>query len=969
MEAAAPGEASVQDEAVDKSNFKECNQIAFYRRQKLLCPGKSLYRALLDSVTLSDENVKFQIIHEENKVLLQVEIYEIEGSIFRIKINEAAPLRARYEVPDVLIKEPTTQRLSVSQKEAGILVLTNVNKDYTLQVTANPFQVELHSKGETVLSTNSNGLLYFEHLQPPPSDRKSTAENEEAASDSSKEKQEDLGLWQEKFGSFLDFKAHGPSSVGVDFSLHGFDHVYGIPQHAESLLLKNTSDGDAYRLYNLDIFGHKIHDKIGIYGSVPLLLAHKPNRTSGIFWLNSSETLVDINTKAVAEIFVSGRISWVSIFDPLMNKSLIEKNSALLRFPLKHIQSGSAADTAKQRAVPLTDVRWMSESGIIDVFLLMGPTAFDIFKQFAQLTGTQALPPLFSLGYHQCRWNYEDEQDVKAVDAGFDEHDIPYDVIWLDIEHTDGKRYFTWDKKKFQNPKRMQELLRKKKRKLVVIVDPHIKADPMYALYSQGKDKGYFVKDRNGQDFEGICWPDFTNPEVRKWYADQFAFKTYKGSTNILFVWNDMNEPSVFKGAELTMQKDAVHYNNWEHRELHNLYGFYQQMATAEGLIKRSSGKERPFVLTRSFFAGSQKYGAVWTGDNTAEWGYLKISIPMLLTISLAGISFCGADVGGFIGDPEPELLVRWYQAGAYQPFFRGHSNMESKRREPWLFGEKNTQIIREAIRERYVLLPYLYTLFYRAHTVAEPVMRPLWVEFPGKLETFGVENEYMLGNALLVHPVTDKEAKAVSVLLPGSEEIWYDFRTFIRVENPGTLNIPVTLDNIPVFQRGGTVIPLKTAAGKSTEWMIDVSYELRVALSTEARAIGELYLDDGHSFQYLHKKQFLYRKFTFHKNILSSSCMGESGQYHTTCVVERVIFLGVGQQPTFVSVCSKVTTMLKQGLTFAEKSLNSSRKTDVPYVNGKEKEVVFTYDTKTSVLTLENLALSIDADWKICVK
>uniref|UniRef100_A0A663LK86 Uncharacterized protein n=1 Tax=Athene cunicularia TaxID=194338 RepID=A0A663LK86_ATHCN len=729
------------------------------------------------------------------------EISEIQGNIFRLKIDEASPLRARYKVPDVLIKEPTTQRLFVSQKESGILALSSVNEDYKLKVTANPFQVVIQSKGETVLSMNSNGLLYFEHLQPPPGDRK----------------QEDLGLWQEKFGTFLDIKAHGPSSVGMDFSLHGFDHVYGIPQHTETLLLKNTSDGDAYRLYNLDIFGHKIHDKIGIYGSVPLLLAHKPNRTSGIFWLNSSETLVDINTK-----------------------------------------------TAKQRAVPLTDVRWMSESGIIDVFLLMGPTAFDLFKQFAQLTGTQALPPLFSLGYHQCRWNYEDEQDVKAVDAGFDEHDIPYDVIWLDIEHTDDKRYFTWDKKKFQNPRKMQEHLRKKKRKLVVIVDPHIKVDPMYTLYSEAKDKGYFVKDRNGQDFEGICWPgsscylDFTSPEVRKWYADQFAFKTYKGSTNILYVWNDMNEPSVFKGAELTMQKDAVHYNNWEHREVHNLYGFYQQMATAEGLIRRSSGKERPFVLTRSFFAGSQKYGAVWTGDNTAEWGYLKISIPMLLTISMTGISFCGADVGGFIGDPEPELLVRWYQAGAYQPFFRGHSNMESKRREPWLFGKRNTQIIREAIRERYVLLPYLYTLFYRAHTAAEPVMRPLWVEFPEKIETFDVENEYMLGKQVSSHPL--------------------DFE----------LNI-FEVVRIPVFQRGGTVIPLKTAAGKSTEWMIDISYELHVALDTEACAIGELYLDDGHSFQYLHKKQFLYRKFTFHKNILTSSVFSKM-YFSKIFFTERVV-------------------------------------------------------------------------------
>ncbi|KFV86324.1 Neutral alpha-glucosidase C, partial [Struthio camelus australis] len=907
--------SSVQDEAVDKTQFKECNQIAFYRRQKLLHPGKSSYRALLDSVVLSDDNVKFSIIHEENKVLLQVEIFEIEGNIFRLKINEAAPLRARYEVSDVLIKEPTTQRLSISRKEAGILVLKSVNEEYKLQVTANPFQIELQSKGEIVLSMNSSGLLYFEHLQPPPSDSKTTAENkEEAASDSSKEKQEDLGLWQEKFGSFLDIKAHGPSSVGMDFSLHGFEHVYGIPQHTETLLLKNTSDGDAYRLYNLDIFGHKIHDKIGIYGSVPFLLAHKPNRTSGIFWLNSSETLVDISTKAVAE----------------------------------HVPSRSTAETAKQRVLPQTDVRWMSESGIIDVFLLMGPTAFDVFKQFAQLTGTQALPPLFSLGYHQCRWNYEDEQDVKAVDAGFDEHDIPYDVIWLDIEHTDGKRYFTWDKKKFQNPKRMQELLRKKKRKLVVIVDPHIKVDPTYTLYSQGKDKGYFVKDRNGQDFEGICWPgsscylDFTSPEVRKWYADQFAFKSYKGSTNILFVWNDMNEPSVFRGAELTMQKDAVHYSSWEHREVHNLYGFYQQMATADGLIKRSLGKERPFVLTRSFFAGSQKYGAVWTGDNTAEWEYLKISIPMLLTISIAGISFCGADVGGFIGDPEPELLVRWYQAGAYQPFFRGHSNMESKRREPWLFGEKNTQIIREAIRERYVLLPYLYTLFYRAHMAAEPVMRPLWVEFPGKIDTFDVENEYMLGNALLVHPVTEREARTVSVLLPGSEEIWYDFRKLKRMEAAGALKIPVTLENIPVFQRGGTVIPLKTTAGKSTEWMTDISYALHVALDTEGYAKGELYLDDGHSFQYLHEKQFLHWKFTFHKKVLSSSCTDENGQYHTTCIVERVIILGLGEQPISVTTCLK---------------------------DGKEKEVVFTYDTKTSALTLEKLALSIGADWEIHIK
>lgn len=914
MEASGEEVISVEDEAVDKSKFKACKQIAFYRRQKHLCPEKSLYRALLDTVDVSNGNVKFQIINEECKIPLLVEIYEIEGNIFRFKINEIKPLKPRYEVPDVLIKEPSKLSLKISDRDAGKLVLTCASEDQQLHITANPFHIQLVSKDEIVLSLNSRGLMYFEHLRSPPHRRKSTTQEKiDESSASSEENQDVLGLWKENFGSFSDIKANGPSSIGLDFSFHGFEHIYGIPQHAETFLLKNTSEDDVYRLYNLDVFGYKIHSKMGIYGSVPLLLAHKPDRTIGVFWLNSSETLVEIATKAAMEVAPSG-----------------------------------TPDISKQRVLPQTDVRWMSESGIIDTFILMGPRPFDIFKQYAQLTGTQALPPLFSLGYHQCRWNYEDEKDVEGVDAGFDVYEIPYDVIWLDIEHTDGKRYFTWDKKKFGNPMKMQKQLMMKKRKLVVILDPHIKVDPLYTIYSQAKQRGYFVKDRKGEDFEGICWPglssylDFTNPEVREWYADQFAFKTYQGSSEILFAWNDMNEPSVFRGVELTMQKDCVHHGKWEHRDIHNLYGFYQQMATAEGLIRRSGGQERPFVLTRSFFAGSQRYGAVWSGDNKADWSYLKISIPMLLTISLAGISFCGADVGGFIGNPKPELLVRWYQAGALQPFFRGHANMHTKRREPWLFGEENTQIIREAIKERYHLLPYLYSLFYQAHTTAEPVMRPVWVEFPEQLETFGIEDEYMLGNALLVYPVTEPKATSVNVFLPGRQEIWYDFRTFKHVEGKGVMKIPVTLDNIPVFHRGGTVIPLKTSVGKSTEWMTDVSYELRAALDYKESAAGLFYLDDGHSFQYLHKKQFLLRKFTFHENVFSSRCADENGQFHTKCIVERIVLLGVKKPPSFVIA-----------------SIH----------DGKDKAVTFTYDAKSCVLTLQNLSLNVGIDWEIQIK
>lgn len=887
METPEKKEISVEDEAVDKTIFKDCGKIAFYRRQKQQLSKNTTYRASLGSVSTEQDSTRFQISSEATKIPLVAEVYGIEKDIFRLKINEETPLKPRYEVPDVVNSKLGTVRL-VCSGDTDSLTLTDRKGDLRCHISANPFKIDVLSKDEALISINSLGKLYFEHLRVPHKQRATKGNGQNTPADTFQENQEDLGLWEEKFGKFVDVKVNGPSSVGLDFSLHGFEHLYGIPQHAESHQLKNTRDGDAYRLYNLDVYGYQVHDKMGIYGSVPYLLAHKQGRTVGIFWLNASETLVEINTEPAAEYTLT--------------------------------QMGPAA--AKQKVRCRTDVHWMSESGIIDVFLLTGPTPADIFKQYSYITGTQAMPPLFSLGYHQCRWNYEDEQDVKAVDAGFDEHDIPYDVMWLDIEHTEDKKYFTWDKKRFANPKGMQELLRGKGRKLVVISDPHIKVDPDYTVYAEAKERGFFVKNPEGGDLEGVCWPglssylDFTNPKVREWYSSLFAFPVYQGSTDILFLWNDMNEPSVFRGPELTMQKNAVHHGNWEHRELHNIYGFYHQMATAEGLIQRSQGKERPFVLSRSFFAGSQKYGAVWTGDNTAEWSYLKISIPMLLTLSVSGISFCGADVGGFIGNPEAELLVRWYQAAAYQPFFRGHATMNTKRREPWLFGAEYTQLIREAIRERYSLLPYLYSLFYHAHVSSQPVMRPLWVEFPDDLETFAVEDEYMLGSALLVHPVTAPQTTVIDVFLPGSNEI-------------------------PVFQRGGSVVPVKTTVGKSTGWMADSPYGLRVALSTQGSAVGELYLDDGHSFQYLHQNQFLHRKFLFCSSVLTNRCADEKGHYPSKCIVEQILVLGLKKKP------SSVTT-------------HSS--------DGKVQPAAFAYCAKTCALSLKKLSLSVGDDWEVHV-
>uniref|UniRef100_A0A8C2JFU4 Neutral alpha-glucosidase AB n=1 Tax=Cyprinus carpio TaxID=7962 RepID=A0A8C2JFU4_CYPCA len=810
----------------------------------------SPYRALLETLELSDSRLTLQLINDNNKVHLLLELYRLQGNMTRVKINELKPLKPRFEVPDVLIAEPPTETVEHMH-------------DLLCSSHARPFRLDIMEGPEVLLSLNSRGLLAFEHLRL----HKDT------------EKEED-GLWEETFKSHTDTKPNGPTSISLDFSLPGVEHVYGIPEHADDLKLKTTE------LYNLDVFQYELYNPMALYGSIPVMLAHNTQRTMGIFWLNAAETWVDISS-----------------------------------------------NTAGKK--PQTDVRWISESGIIDVFIMLGPKPSDVFSQYASLTGTQSFPPLASLGYHQCRWNYNDQEDVKSVDQGFDQHDIPYDFIWLDIEHADGKRYFTWDPHKFPQPKEMLQGLMDKRRKMVSIVDPHIRVDSGYKIHNEITSKDFYVKNKDGRNYEGWCWPgnsgypDFTKPEMRAWWASMFAYDQYEGSMENLFTWNDMNEPSVFNGPEVTMHKDALH-GKWEHRDIHNIYGLYVQMATAEGQIQRSGGVERPFVLTRAFFAGSQRYGAVWTGDNAAEWDHLKISIPMCLSLGLVGVSFCGADVGGFFKNPSTELLVRWYQTGAYQPFFRAHAHLDTTRREPWLFGPENTALIREVIRQRYALLPYWYQLFYQAHKTGMPVMRPLWVDYPKDTATFTIDDEFLIGSDLLVHPVTEEGSRGVTAYLPGAEEVWYDVHTFQKHNGAQNLYIPVTLSSIPVFQRGGSIIPRKDRVRRSSTCMENDPYTLYVALSPKKFAEGELYIDDGHSFNYDTKKEFIHRSLTFANNALTSRYLYSS-----------VLYLSIVWHANLLMI---------------------SR-------TGKETPVDFEFDTSMSVLTLRKPGMNAGADWTLLLQ
>uniref|UniRef100_A0A673JGU6 Neutral alpha-glucosidase AB n=1 Tax=Sinocyclocheilus rhinocerous TaxID=307959 RepID=A0A673JGU6_9TELE len=902
----------VSARAVDRSNFKTCEQSAFCKRQRELKPGRSPYRALLDTLELSDSRITLQLINDNNKVRLLLELYRLQGNMTRVKINELKPLKPRYEVPDVLISDPITETLSVVSQDENSLVLSLGGKDQRLIVSAQPFRLDIVEGPQVLVSLNSRGLLAFEHLRAR-KDTKSELEqateqeNVEQRTDEDgqiKEEEDKPGMWEETFKSHTDSKPNGPSSISLDFSLPGVEHVYGIPEHADTLKLKNTDGSDPYRLYNLDVFQYELHNPMALYGAVPVLISHSTDRTMGIFWLNAAETWVDISSNT------AGKVRVIS------------------------------------SEAPQTDVRWISESGIIDVFIMLGPKPADVFTQYASLTGTQSFPPLTALAYHQCRWNYNDQEDVKSVDQGFDEHDIPYDFIWLDIEHADGKRYFTWDPSKFPQPKEMLQGLMDKRRKLVAIVDPHIRVDNGYKIHNEILSKNFYVKNKDGGDYEGWCWPgnsgypDFTNPEMRAWWASKFAYEQYEGSMENQYVWNDMNEPSVFNGPEVTMHKDALH-GGWEHRDVHNLYGLYVQKATADGLVERSGGVERPFVLTRAFFAGSQRYGAVWTGDNAAEWGHLKISIPMCLSLGLAGISFCGADVGGFFKHPSAELLVRWYQAGAYQPFFRAHAHIDTPRREPWLFGPENTALIREAIRQRYALLPYWYQLFYNAHRTGYPVVRPLWVEYPNDVATFSIEDEYLIGKDLLVHPVTDEGATAVTAYLPGKGEVWYDVHTFQKHDGEQSLYIPVTMSSIPVFQRGGSIICRKDRVRRSSSCMENDPYTLYAALNSQGSAEGELYIDDFHTFNFEKAKQFVHRHLSFSANTLSSRNLAPDSQFSTASWIEKIVIIG-GSQPSSATLKNADDT---------------------------ESALEFEFDSTLAVLTLRKPGVNAAADWTVILR
>ncbi len=453
-----------------------------------------------------------------------------------------------------------------------------------------------------------------------------------------------------------------------------------------------------------------------------------------------------------------------------------------------------------------------AEGGEMNYYFIYGPQMSDVVRTYTHLTGKPEMPPLWALGYHQCKWSYYPESKVKEVAAKFRELKIPCDALYLDIDYMDGFRCFTWNKDYFPDPKRMIAELAEDGFKTVVIIDPGIKIDKDYDVYKQALDNDYFCKRADGPYMKGKVWPgecnfpDFTNPVVRDWWAG--LFKELISDFGVKGVWNDMNEPAVMEVPGKTFPNDVRHDydgNPCSHRKAHNIYGTQMVRATYNG-VKKFSYPKRPFIITRSAYSGAQRYTSSWTGDNVASWEHLWIANVQMQRMSISGMGFTGSDIGGFAEQPSGELYARWIQLGVFHPFCRTHSSGDHGDQEPWSFDSEVTDISRKFIELRYQLLPYLYTMFWEYANAGVPMLKPLFYYDQEDTQTHYRTDEFIFGHHILVCPILEPNSQGRRMYLPKGN--WYNFWSD-EIETGGKeFFTKTTYDQIPIFIKEGAIIP-----------------------------------------------------------------------------------------------------------------------------------------------------------------
>ncbi|MBD1823741.1 glycoside hydrolase family 31 protein [Cyanobacteria bacterium FACHB-DQ100] len=542
-----------------------------------------------------------------------------------------------------------------------------------------------------------------------------------------------------------------------------------------------------------------------------------------------------------------------------------------------------------------------AQSPELDYYIIHGTTPAQILETYTELTGRMPLPPKWSIGYHQCRWSYESEDVVQELAQEFRSRKIPCDVIHLDIDYMHGYRVFTWSPKRFPDPAKLIAELKQNGFKTVTIVDPGVKYEPdgNYPVYHEGLEKDCFVRSADGKLVAGYVWPDksvfpdFLRSEVRHWWGDWQRTLTDVGVEGI---WNDMNEPCIAdrpfgdEGKYIFFPMDAPQGNPEEqgtHAETHNLYGYNMARASAEGL-KRLRPSERSFVLTRSGFAGIQRWSSVWMGDNQSLWEHLEISLPMLSNMGLSGVPFVGADIGGFAGNATAELFARWMQVGMLYPLMRAHSALTTAQHEPWVFGDRVEAICREYIELRYQLLPYSYTLFWQASQTGAPILRPLLYEYPNDSKTYHLHDQVLLGTHLMAAPVYRPGVEYRAVYLP--EGTWFDWWTGEKFSGNQHILAHAPLERMPMYVKAGAIIPMQPVMQYVDEHPID---QLRLRVYPGE---GEftLYEDDGRSFDY---ESGQFATTTYRVNNLTVEIEARQGQWQPSDRTLLIEMIGIGEQ------------------------------------------------------------------------
>lgn len=512
--------------------------------------------------------------------------------------------------------------------------------------------------------------------------------------------------------------------------------------------------------------------------------------------------------------------------------------------------SGSFVDNGYRGAYEFSqpeEYRIHFAGGQYTEYIFAGPRMPAILTAYTWLTGRTAPPPLWSLGYHQCRWFDYTQDAVEGIAQRHRDNGIPCDALWLDIEYMDGYRVFTWNTTSFPDAPGMLKRLEDKGFRVITIIDPGVKHDPGYWVYDQAVERDVLCKTEGGDIYVGQVWPgdtafpDFATEEARDWWGELNAAHVASGLAGI---WNDMNEP-----ATGNIDPGAMRFAKGKesHERYHNQYALLMAMGTTQGLLKAMPGK-RTFVLSRAGFAGIQRYAANWMGDNLSRWDHLWLSIPMAAGLGVSGQAFVGADIGGFAGNSNAELYLRWMQYGALTPFCRNHSEIGNVDQYAWSWGEVVQEIVREAVRLRYRLLPYIYASFLTASETGAPVQRPMVFDHQDDPTVRDLDDQYLFGPDLLVAPVLQPGQTARQVYLPEGD--WYDWHSGERHDGLAFLHVPTPMERIPVFARGGSVIPLWPEVPDSTAGYHPEELELRVFIpSTDGVFESELQEDDGLSF------------------------------------------------------------------------------------------------------------------------